>query len=335
MPNAKDESLFTKYVKQNTETTVKMMFESIVRLVEEGDFERAEVMRQKLIEVDPMALTEIIRSGEIIEEQRRERIDSEHLEVWAELYKNLTPEETNALYYSLKEATFEAHETIYRQGNRNDRLYFINRGSLIVVYHHGGREVMLKRLNRGDVAGKHTFFYHSLCTTSLMAFSRAQLSYLERAAMESWKEKYPALESKLSDYCQQLEQTEDLLKKRNLDRRTMRRVKISGKAVFRILGPSGEPVGGAFKGELSDISVGGLSFWIHITRTENARLLLGRSLNIQCLFAKGRAQKQLDQVGTVMAVRSYPFGDFSVHVKFSSLLEDSDVFEIERLAKTG
>ena len=335
MPNAKDESLFTKYVKQNTEATVKMMFESIVRLVEEGAFDRAEVMRNKLIELDPMALTEIIRTGEIIEEGKRERIDSNHLEGWTELYRSLTKEETNTLYYSLKETTYQTNETVYRQGDRSDRLYFINHGSLIVLYNHNGREVVLKRLNRGDVAGEHSFFCDTICTTSLVAFSLTHVSYLERAAMKSWKEKCPALRSKLLDYCHQLEQVEDVLKKRNLDRRLMRRVGISGRAVFRVLGLSGQPIGTAFKGELSDISVGGLSFWLRITRSENARLLLGRNLTVQCLFARGNTQKQIEQVGRVVAVRSYPFGDYSVHIKFLNLLEESDVAEMERLAKSG
>ena len=115
-------------------------------------------MRSRIFEIDDMALGEIIRSGEIIEEEKNQSIDGNHREIWAGLYDSLSTEEANALYFAFTKAVYESGETIFHLGDRKPRLYFFNSGRAKIVYYQEGREVLLKTVNPGEFAGEDTFF---------------------------------------------------------------------------------------------------------------------------------------------------------------------------------
>jgi CRP-like cAMP-binding protein len=317
------EELVDQYVKQgNNEGAVKLLFDLIVTYAKKKDFAKAEVLREKLYEVDSMALNEIVRSGEIIEEEKSESIDKDHLVIWSKLYDTLSDEQANALYYAMKKATYDIDETIFKQGERNSNLYFIDQGQLKLAYREEEREVLLKTLGTGHIAGEDTFFYESVCTTSLITLSRVKLNFLEKDALLNWRDEFPGLESRLQEYCLKFKKVRDLLKAKNLDRRSQKRVRLSGKGMIQLLGASGKPLGKAFKGELSDISIGGLSYIIRISKKENARLLLGRKMNIKFVLPLGSSKQKIDKNGTVIGVRSHPFDDYSIHIKFDQLLDE-------------
>ncbi len=320
---SKQEELVDQYVKQdNKESAVKLLFDLIVIYAKKKDFAKAEVLREKLYEVDSMALSEIAKSGEIIDEEKSESIDQDHLVIWSKLYDTLTGEQANALYYAMKEVTYDVDETIFKQGERNSNLYFINQGQLKLAYSEGGREVLLKTLGTGHIAGEDTFFFESVCTTSMITLSRVKLNFLEKDALSKWGDEFPGLESRLNDYCLKLKSVRDLLKAKNLDRRSQKRGKISGKGVIQLLGASGKPLGRAFKGELSDISVGGLSYTIRISKKETVRLLLGRKMNIKFALPVEGSKQKIDKNGTAIGVRLHPLHDYSIHIKFDKLLDE-------------
>jgi CRP-like cAMP-binding protein len=329
---SQQEALVDQHVKENnTEAAVKLLFDLIVRYAREKDFAKAEALRERLSEVDAMALTEIIRSGEIIEEEQKESIDQNHMDIWSELYGALTAEETNALYYAMKECTYDADQFVFRQGERNTSLYFIDQGQLRMIASKGGIEILLKTLGSCDIGGQDTFFSNTVCTSSLMTLSRTKLHVLNKDVLSKWQDEAPSLESKLHDYCLRFEKVDQLLEQKGLDRRSQTRVNISGKGVIQLLNVSGSPVGKAFKGNLSDISVGGLSFFVRISRRQTASLLLGRNLNIKFNLPEGASQHKFDQNGTIVAVRSHPFEDYSIHVKFDKTLSERVVGEIQHL----
>ena len=93
-------------------------------------------------------------------------------------------------------------------------------------------------------------------------------------------------------------------------------------------------VGKVFKGLLSDISVGGLSFFLKITKKETAHLLLGRRLNIKCAFQLGDTQIKLEQYGTVVGVRLQTFSDYSIHVKFDQMMAEKVVNRVKGLTSS-
>jgi CRP-like cAMP-binding protein len=268
-----------------------------------------------------MALSEIIKTGEIIEEEKSGAIDSDFLSRWTDLTDQLSDEEVNALYYALKEEAYDADHTLFQQGDFNNALYFVNKGHLKLVCRQGNREILLKSLSDGQIAGEDTFFESSVCTTSLVSLSMVRLSILEKKAMSQWKDRVPGLESKLADYCHRQESAPDLLNKKGMDRRVYKRVALSGPVSIQILSGAGDAVGNAFRGSLSDISVGGMSFYIRTSKADTARLLLGRNLNVKFSLPAQETRKPLTKDGMVTGVKYHLNNEYSVHLKFGTMID--------------
>ena len=102
---AKEELLAT-YIKENKkDLAVDLLFEMITQHAKDKDFSKAEALREKLFEVDDLALNAIVKTGEIIETEKIAGVDPVHRHTWARLYEELTKEESIALYYDMKTAT--------------------------------------------------------------------------------------------------------------------------------------------------------------------------------------------------------------------------------------
>ena len=99
-----------------------------MKFAKEKNFEKAEELREKLYEVAPMALAEIVSSGEIIEEEKRLTMDKSHLKTWARLFDTLTTDESNGLYFAMKSKAFKADQPVFEQGQLDSRMYFIKTG---------------------------------------------------------------------------------------------------------------------------------------------------------------------------------------------------------------
>jgi CRP-like cAMP-binding protein len=318
-----DEELIDQYAQDgNTEAAVRLLYDLIVKYAKQKNFTKAEALRQKLFEVDPMALTEIIKSAEIIEEQKNVSIDISHKELWAKLYALLTAEETNILYYALKEALFEPDQPIFRQGQLSPRIYFVNHGDLKLTCKDREREVLLGTITTGDIVGDENFFLNTVCTTSLIAISSARVNYLDKDVLASWEKDHPLLVSKLWDYCEKASKTHVFLEQYHVDRRTQRRVQISGKCQIQIVNSSGGAVGRPFYGELGDISVGGMSFLVRITKKETSRMLLGRRVKLVFDLLVAGTEQATEREGTIVAVRDRAFEDCSIHIKFKNRLSE-------------
>jgi len=321
--------LVDQHVKQNdTKSAVKILFDLIVKYAKEKDFSKAEVLRERLLEVDPMALTEIVKAGEIIEEEKSKSIDQDHLAFWTNLYDIFNKEEANVLYYAMKSGTCNADQTIIRQGELNSKLYFIDAGQLKMVFHKEGEEFLIKELNPGDIVGDDSFFYMTVCTTSVITLSLVEFHFLEKEILKKWEEEFPALASKLTNYCLGFEKIHDLLEKKDLDRRSHERVKIQVKMSIKPMDDSGVPIGKAIAGTLADISEGGLSFYIKTSKERAASMLMGPKLNMKFILPIGESQHQIEQNGTVVGVH-YHLYDYSINVKFDKMLDEKIIKEIE------
>jgi len=329
---ASQEALVDQYVREDkAEKAVKLLFDLIVEYAREKDFQKAEALNEKLYEVDPMALTEIVRAGEIIEEAKSESLDKEHLDIWADLYNKLTAAEGNALYYSMKSKAFEAGEPICEQGQISNRLFFINKGEVKAVFSRENREVLLKTLGVGDIFGQDQFFSATVCTVSLVPLSKIKVNWLESSVLKKWKNDAPALEPKLFDYCRQRDKVKKALEDKGMERRESPRVPLSGKIAFQILDPAGKSLGKIYKGEMSDLSAGGLSYLLKTSKPESVRMLLGRQLNIKfdLVPGDGKDRVPVDRIGQVIAVQSQAFDDYSIHLKFEIPLNESLIESIQ------
>ncbi len=278
------EEVVQQYLDQgNKEAAIKLLFDLAVDRAKEKNFEAAEALRSRIFEIDAMALKEIIRSGEIIEEEKSLAIDRSHREVWAKLYDSLSVEEANALYFACKKASYQAEEKIFQQDEWKPRLYFINSGRARIVYFLDGKEVFLKAVETGELAGEDSFFSPSICTTTMIAQYSTEVSYLDSDILRQWRTACPVLESKLQSFASSAEKIADLLKARKMDRRRLRRFNPGGKAIVLLMNTSEQPVGKPFKVDVCDISRGGMSFFVRISKKETASLLLGKRLSVSYL----------------------------------------------------
>lgn len=324
------EKLVQDYLNQgDKKAAVELLFDLAVACAKEKNFEAAEAMRSRIFEVDPMALGEILRSGEILEEEKRQTIDRSHREIWAKLYDGLSVEEGNALYFASTKAAYEAGETIFEQGEWKPRLYFINRGRAKIVYFRDGKDFFLKDVEAGQFAGEDAFFSLAICTTTMIAQSSVEVRCLDANVLKVWKTACPALESKLQSFVSGAERISDLLKAREMDRRCLRRISLGGKATALLINSSGDSVGKPFKVDLCDISRGGVCFMVRIGKRETAGRLLGNRLCLN-FHPQTESSQTTTQCGTIVGVQFHPFEDCTVNAKFDALLPEG---LIEQLGK--
>jgi hypothetical protein len=290
-------------------------------------FDMAEKLRDWLIEIDPMALSEIIRTAEIIENEKTSSIDKDYMETWFSLYDVLTTEEFNALYHSLEHKKYAADETIVKQGAMQPSLFFINSGRLKLFYTEKDTEILVKIMGRGEVIGAKMFFDASVWTIDVGALGYAELSILALGKTKSWRKEYPALESKLHDFCMKFEGLHDYFLKTGKNRRGDERIPISGRITTILLDRYGKDTGIASKGDLTDVSAGGVSFFIHISQKKNARFLLGRSVRVVFPTESATSNKVFSAEGIIVAVRSHRVMDneYSAHVDFDQQLGRKDL----------
>lgn len=335
--NGKEDELLNKYLDEgNTGAAIRLLLQRIEARAKLNDFETAEVLRNKIFEINPFALTEIVRAAEIIEQEKNRAIDKVHLETWARFYENLNPEEINAFYFSLKKVSYGPDHVIYQAGERNRRLYFVESGRLKIIILHDREEVfmeeiLVKTLSAGQVAGAENFFNDTVCTSSLITLSQSELYYLDAVSMKSWKDSCPALESKLFEFASKSENVTDFVKAKGFNRRVFKRVELTGKATIQMLSTAGAPVGKPFTGDMCDLSRGGACFYLRITKKETAAMLLGQKVKIDYLHPRLDASRAVSQEGTIVAVRFHVLADCTVHLKFNKLLQAKLIEEFRAL----
>ena len=271
-----------------------------------------------------------IESAEVIDREKRRAIDPMHLEIWSELYNDLTDLEKNCFFYSLKEREYKANQFVFRQGEVNSSLYFIRRGKLALISVKGGEKHPIRALSTGHIAGRESFFFHTVCRASLVTLTDVTLECLGIDIFEKWEQDCPTLESKLYEYCFGKGKTHELLAKKGFNQREHKRFAISCKAIAQLLKADGSPVGQPFKVDLADISAGGLSFFVRIPRKEVARKLLGQQIRLRFYLPSDGERRELEQLGKIVALRNHPFGDHSVHVKFDKMMSEREILDLER-----
>jgi CRP-like cAMP-binding protein len=325
---ATEQSINRYLAENNIDAAVSTLYQLIVVYAKQKNFSRAESLLEKLFDINPMALKEIIGSEEIIEQEKQKSMPINHQEMWSDLYRSIGKDEGARLFFLMKEATYSLEQPLFVQGDDNSNLYFVNQGQLKIICKYNGREVLLKQLNAGDILGMDTFFCNSVCTTTAFPLSRVKVNYLEKRVLRDWKEKNLDLELKLYRYCLKFENTRDLLLKKGLDRRVHKRYRVEGKASIQILSASGDFVGKPFRGVIFDISTSGLACIIKLVKKEIGQLLLGRNMELKLSMTVNGINRMIYQVGTVVAVSSQMFEDYILHLKFHKMLDNILIREI-------
>ena len=328
-------SLVDQLVKnKDTGAAAKLLFEMIVKYAGEKDFEKAEGLRDKLMDVEPMALSDIIKSGEIIEEEKSRSIDQAHMKLWAELYKNMTSEESSTLFFAMKSIRYDAGHTIFKKGDHDSRLYFINKGLIKLVFNQGDKEILIKELKQGDMLGEDAFFSLSLSTTTAITLSAVELNYLEKDVLARWELKSYGVEPKLHDYYLKTKKIDDPLETKGSQLRAQERIAISGKVRVQFMDSSGASVGEPITGALSDISQGGVSFYLNIKKERITKLFIDPRLNLKFSLMVGGSEQRLDLNGTMVAAIPHYY-DYSIHVKFDNRLDRQVIEGVKKSRESG
>ena len=133
---------------KSTAEITNHLFLEIQSALKKGKIVHAEKLREKLLSSNPMALTEIIKSGEFIEKAKSANIDKDHLAIWDSLYGTLSEEEKNCLFYSLKKVIIPPKKILLAKGSYNNRLFFIDKGKVSILQPKGDKHIVLAQLGR-------------------------------------------------------------------------------------------------------------------------------------------------------------------------------------------
>ncbi|MFW5908349.1 MAG: cyclic nucleotide-binding domain-containing protein [Desulfosalsimonas sp.] len=254
----KKEALVEQYVRENRkQEAVGLISELIAAHAGMKNFEKAEALHEWLYDVDPMAITEIVKAADIIEAEKATALDENHRQTWSKLYERLSGEEANAFYYFMKNAGFKPGEVIAQQGEICDYLYFINHGEAKAVFRQDSEELYIKTLVTGDIFGTDQFFSSTVCTVTLIAVSEVTAGYLEKDVLEKWRSVVPLLQTRLFDFCKQKDQVKAALEEAGFERRRYKRIPADGSLEFQMLDRADREMGRRYKSELANISAGG------------------------------------------------------------------------------
>jgi len=300
-------------------TAGKVLYDHAIDAARRKNFREAELLRDRMLGINPMAVTEVITLGEAIEVEKKRSIPSHYLQTWDHLKKEMSLEDLGILYKGLYDARYEKDAIIAQSGEIDNSLYFINAGYVGLSCNSGAKETFLRRMQPGDILGAEQFFSVSVWTVTLTALSEVQIQVLDYAALRKISTVSPGIEGALRKYCADCTQISQFLKVSGEDRREYPRYPTTLAVRNMLLDPYGKKGKRYIMGELVDISRGGLAFNIRISSGENARLLLGRQMIAAIPMGKGEITQC---VGVIVGVRKYDFSesDFSVHVKFFKTL---------------
>jgi hypothetical protein len=303
----------------------EVIVEYAVRAAKKKDFATAEILRDRILAVNPDALFEVVFVGEIIEKEESIGIGRHHLSLWSDLYDVLDTEMFNSLYYCLRFQEYKGGETIVQQGDSRSILIFINAGQVALTYRNGPDEIFLNRLNPGEIVGVGPFFDISIWTVTLTAISSVKLQVLEREPFFDLLRQHPWLESSLQDFCRRSDTVSDILRASGESRRSGERYQIQQlNVVSSLLDNFGNPAAQQFKGKMENISLGGLSLLIHVSKKENARLLLGNDI-VTFLPMGVAVEREFRGQIVGLTLQDYVDKDYLVHVRFYQPISQADL----------
>lgn len=319
-----DEAIQRLVKEKRIDELTSLIADSAEKAAREKDFVTAEILRDRMLAVNPNALIEVIRLSGIIEEEKSNAINSHHLNLWSDLYDFLDSDSFSALYHCQRFHDYQPEEVLVRQGDINSTLFFINAGQVSLTCKKGRDELFLKRLGPGEIIGVAPFFDVSVWTVTLTAMGAVKAQLLEREAFKGLLSLHPGLESSLMDFCRRSDRIAELLRLSGEDRREEPRFAGELTIANSLLDANGYPSAQRFRGRLEDVSIGGLSLLIRISRKENARLFLGRRI-VSLLPLGVNAVRECRGEIVGVSVQDVIDQDYLVHVRFDQPLTAVDL----------
>lgn len=300
----------------------------------EGDISKSEEFRDRLYEVNDMALAYIIKVNEAIDAQKSKLLTPDYRRRWAPLFEKLSAEESRAFFFALKRLDMESESVVLKQNHTNDKLFLVNQGRLKIVYVDEDKDLLINTLGPGDIFGQDTFFSVNVNTVGVKALSPTQLSYIDRVTLERLKSCGNFSESKLIDACNLGLSLGDRLRQKGLDRRSHKRFNLNTKISFQLLSSSRKDgMCRPITAELWDISKNGMSFYFGSKKREAVRNLIGYTLGVRFTVDIGGRPKTVAVTGVVHGVQNHPLDEYSVHLKLKRNFSDAAIKAIQQSAR--
>jgi len=286
----------------------------------QSDFTVAEMLRDRLLEVDPYALTEVVRLGELIEETKSGAITPHHLEIWKELCEKITEEEYSVIYHNFRLENYAAEQIIVKSGETDNSLFFLNSGNVSLHCGNPGNQSFLRKYGPGDILGGEQFFSASVWTVTLTAMTDVQLHVLDRKGWGRAIQELPQLEAKIVEFNNKYKRIADLLKMTGDERRIYFRHSVTIPSRHFLIDQYGRKNERSCRGELIDISQGGVAFSVKLANKDVAQGLLGRQI-VTTIEINNETR---EVAGLVVGVRQQdPLEKtYSVHIKLAEELDE-------------
>jgi CRP-like cAMP-binding protein len=329
---ADPEAILDEFIRDGqTYKATDLLYKLAIESAKNKNFAQSEAYRDRLYEVDSMAISRIVEVNEVIEIEKSKAITPDIRRQWTRFFDTMSDEEANAFFFALKQREFDSETLVLQQGSANDRLYLVNQGQLKLTYSNVDKEILINRLGSGDFFGEDTFFSVNVCTYSVKTLVKSRLSFLDRSDLERLKKMHTSLESALKKSCRADRTVFDRLRQQGLDRRAYRRINLSTKVMFQLLSENDKAGSGSVAGELWDVSKGGLSFYFHSKSREAVRRLIGRTLGVRFKLTVGGKVKTVAVTGVVHGVQSHPLEEYSVHIKLNRQFSDNAIKTIQKV----
>ncbi len=296
--------------------TPEQLVAKIITALNDKKFLVADKLRDQLVNSHPEALTEILKISDIIERAKTSNLDEQHLAIWADLYKDLSEDETNNLFYSLKKVIVPPKKKILSHGTYNTKLFFIDKGTVTVFITKENKNKIITQLGPGDLLGEYTFTTISLCSASVVSTSTVQLRYVDIAIAEKWVDTTPALYDKVVAYCEQKGKIDDILRQKQLKRHNHPRFNVAGNAMATLLDSKGNKTTSYIKGVLSNVSESGCCFDIHCSKKALAKSLLAKVCHTKLTTGNKDDRIRISTIGKIVRVGCHLHNDYSIHMKF-------------------
>lgn len=316
----------------NGDMAVKALLNEIVQLANQKNFAKAESLREELIRKAPTAVREIVRSGEIIEQKKAESMDPRLIRPWADLFNQFNTGEASAFYYALKTFVVKPNQPVFQQGNCDNRLYFIQTGSLKLKYfdYDQRKNVVIATLKRGDITGIEPFFTFTNHTTNLVAVEESLISCLEKHAYQKILATHHAIESKLFNYCESKKINHFQSPPATPARRAHERYKANLTGQVQRIDEKGNLLKETSDIRVVDLSAGGLCYMVNNMKVGEAATLHNSRVQITAAYQKYSLSYELKRIGKVVSLKFFPHGECSVHIQFEEPLNESTVMEIAK-----
>jgi CRP-like cAMP-binding protein len=300
--------------------------EQAAAALKERNFILAETLRDRLLQINPMKLNEVVALGEQIERSKNRQQTDVNIELWRELVDRLNDVERKAFCSLMHHEEVGKGNIVVSAGESDHVLYFLETGFINLHCRSGGKEHFLKRIGPGTILGAEQFFSPSVWTVTLKAATDLCLQVIDGNEFSEIADTHIGLEQTLRNYCEMALDIPELLKMSGDERREFPRFGVPLFTRSILIDPFGNLGKRSFRGELVDISRNGLCFVIKISSRTNGKLLLGRRFH--CSIEESDQLTLANCSGKIVRVRYLDTSDkeATIHVQLTEKL-DKETFD--------